>query len=189
MLSSPASSGDEITSFDIKPDHSGIIVRSREIHVQEGDVLHFPAGTEPVHAEVLVRTIVNAAASTGRVREYIRGIIRPRAKRQDDDDTTVELPRMISHMAASRYIASLDDSLVALGKLLGGAEYIPRTPDWLDPEGKQDDEDTRLAQIYSRLKQLRDGQVDSVPYANLDYHARQEINNIMNDISSRSHHG
>lgn len=144
-------------------------------NVSPRDLLDFDGGLEYVEAERLIRIIANSAHNAGRLAKYVRYV-----NRQVPPVLRTEVP---THSAAMRYAATLRDGLDSLAKLIGGDEFKARTPNWLDPEKEILDDDTKVAEVYRRLKLLRDDEISSNQGAGSQLY--DSINQIMMYIASQ----
>jgi hypothetical protein len=130
-------------------------------HVSSNDFLHFKEGMEVVEVERFMRIIYNAAQAAERISRI----------------ADIAYPAYSS--ATERYVSVLRDSLADMARLIGAKNYVKRTPDWLElADAEQEkDRDLKLAEAYSRLKEVR----DSVPAIPPDI--EEKITKTMNKIS------
>jgi len=128
------------------------INKSMSFKIRAQDVLEFEGGHEDIEVERLVRIIANASASAERVATFIRTM----------GNSELKADEAIPHSAVQRYAATLRDSLGTLSYLMGGWQYVRKTPEWTEVAGAEselsDDKSEMGLQgafIYQRLKTLR----------------------------------
>jgi hypothetical protein len=154
------------------------------------DLLVFP-GSSSISVERLVRIIWNSKEAAERVAEYVRV-----SEIDEDAVDHYELSHPPRRNTTLSYSARLRDSLSALCDLLGvETNFVQRTPNWLeaaqelgqenvgntagDPWKESEQSQLALAEVYKRLKPIRDNKDAYV----VNESAQRELNEVMTFIS------